>query len=66
MRLQLKELRIANRLTQATIAERAGIERTTYTNIERGIKNPSFKVASSIKRVLKTNDDDIFLDTNVT
>lgn len=65
MRVNLKERRNAKNLTQEEIAKLVGISRTTYTNIERGLKNPSFKVAQKIKRVLRTTDDNIFFNSDV-
>jgi len=65
MRCNLKKARKIAGLTQAEIAKKVGIARSTYTNIELGIKNPSFNVATKIKRVLNINDDDIFLNINV-
>lgn len=52
-------------LTQEEVAKRSGIARTTYTNIELGDKNPSLAVALKIKETLQTNDDNIFLISNV-
>lgn len=65
MRYYLKKARKEAGLTQAEIAKKVGIARTSYTNIELGIKNPSFDVATKIKRVLRVNNDDIFLNINV-
>jgi putative transcriptional regulator len=60
----LKEKRIKLSLTQQQFAKMIGVSRTTYTNIELGEKNPSLNVALKIKQILKTNNDDIFLDSN--
>lgn len=65
MRIKLKELREKSNLTQNEIANIVGIARSTYTNIELGDKNPSFNVALKIKDALNTNEDDIFLNTDV-
>lgn len=62
MRHKLRQLRVNKKLTQEQIAQKVGIDRAYYTNIELGNKNPSFKVAVKIKKVLNCNDDDIFLD----
>ncbi len=61
MRIKLKEIRLKNNLTHEELAEKVGINRATYTNIELGYKNPSLKVAIKIKDVLNYHDDDIFL-----
>lgn len=65
MRIKLKKVRQRKGLTQNEIAKLVGIKRTTYTNIELGRKNPSFKVASRIKKILDYERDDIFLSTEV-
>lgn len=62
MRNRLREVRLAQNMTQQEVAAAAEIERVTYTNIELGNKNPSFAVAARIKKVLGYHDDDIFLD----
>jgi DNA-binding XRE family transcriptional regulator len=43
------------------MAEEIGILRTSYTNIERGNKNPSIKVALKIKEILGEKED-LFAD----
>lgn len=65
MRSNLKRRRKELGLTHAEIAQKVGIARTTYTNIEKGTKNPSLIVAFKIKKVLKSEDDDIFLNSEV-
>ncbi|WFD09773.1 helix-turn-helix transcriptional regulator [Tepidibacter hydrothermalis] len=65
MRKNLKNEREKLGLTQAQLAKILGVARTTYTNIELGLKNPSFSLALKIKKELKAKDDNIFLKTNV-
>lgn len=65
LRINLKKLREKKKITQEQLAEEVGIARTTYTNIELGIKNPSFDVAVRIKEVLEVKDDNIFLIIDV-
>lgn len=62
MRLKLIALRKKRGFSQYSLSDAAGISRTHYAQIEQGKKNPSFKTALSIKRVLGYNGDDIFLD----
>jgi DNA-binding XRE family transcriptional regulator len=66
MRTKLLEKRKKMNMTQAQVADAAGISRSFYTNIENGIKTPSFKTAQKIAVVLKikTVDElnDIFFD----
>ncbi|PRX18099.1 putative transcriptional regulator [Orenia metallireducens] len=65
MRKKLKEKRLEKGLTQKRIAQKIGISRGHYTNIELGHKEPSFKVARAIKKELDEKNDDIFLISNV-
>lgn len=61
----MKKRREELKLTQAEIAELIGIARSTYTNIERGEKNPSFEIMLKVKEVFKVTEDGIFLNSNV-
>ena len=61
MRSKLRDVRVNRNMTQQEVADAAGIKRVTYTNIELGNKNPSFRVAAQIKKALSYFDDDIFL-----
>lgn len=65
MRINLKNKREKLGLTQAELAKKLSIARTSYTNIELGLKNPSLPLALRIKEELKVKTDDIFLITNV-
>ncbi|MDD2401971.1 MAG: helix-turn-helix transcriptional regulator [Clostridia bacterium] len=65
MREALKNRRLALSLTQKQLAEIINIKRSTYTNIERGNKCPSFNVALKIKQALEEKDDKIFLNSEV-
>lgn len=55
MRLWLKDLRQKRNLTQQQVAKRAGIERSFYTQIELGQRNPSVQTAQRIASVLNFN-----------
>lgn len=63
-RIKLKLRREELNLTHQDIAEKAGINRSTYTRIERGTRNPSWKVMHKIAIALKT-DVSIFFDHDV-
>jgi putative transcriptional regulator len=65
MRKELKAARLKKNLTQLQVAKYVGIDRSSYSNIERGNKNPSYQVAIKLKKVLGIKDDEIFLETNV-
>ncbi len=45
---------------QVEIAREVGITRSYYANIERGIRNPSLKVAKKIAQVLGSTMDELF------
>lgn len=64
MRKKLIELRKKRKLTQGEMAKRLNIARTTYTGYENGTFAPPLERAVEIKRILKTNKDDIFLVFN--
>jgi putative transcriptional regulator len=65
MRKALFQKRKENGLTQAEVAELAGINRASYVHIERGTRNPSLDVAKKIAEALGCKMDDIFLDSDV-
>lgn len=48
----LKQIRYTKEMTQAKVAEAAGIERASYTMIETGARRPSVEVAKRIAKVL--------------
>lgn len=64
MRKLLKEQRLNLGFTQLEVAQKVGIARTSYTNIENGTKDPSLKVAIRIKELFNIVDDEIFLQSN--
>lgn len=65
MRINLKKERQKLGLTQSEVAKKIGIARTTYTNIENGTKDPSFRLALKIKEFFNIKGDKIFLKDNV-
>ena len=54
------------KLTHAKLAEMAGIDRTAYTRIECGNRNPSVDTAIKIAQALGCTVEDIFLPSDVT
>lgn len=64
-RVRMKERRLELNLTHEQVADKLGIDRSTYTNIENGNRNPSFDLSLKIKRLFKVKSDDIFLVNNV-
>lgn len=60
MRIILREQRKKTNMTQKEIAIKAGISRSEYTNIEIGVRNPSFTLSLKLKEILGYSNDDIF------
>lgn len=52
IRQWLKEMREEKGLTQQEVADKAQMERSYYTMIERGKRKPSVQVAKSIAKVM--------------
>ena len=57
---RIKLARVENDLTQAQLAERAGVTRQTIGLIEAGRFNPSLKLCIAIARALNKTLDDLF------
>lgn len=51
MNNQLKKYRLENKLTQQVLADKIGINKTTYSNFETGARNPSLRVALKIQKI---------------
>ena len=66
MRNKLIEVRLKRGYTQEQIANKLNIARTTYTGYEIGNVTPSLEVALNIKKILNYENDDIFLNLDVT
>lgn len=57
---RLKEVRTAAGLTQADLADRAGVSRKTVNTVENGVFVPSTLLALSLARALGTTVEDLF------
>jgi len=57
---RIKELRKRNNLSQEKLAELAGIEPTSLSNIENGRNYPSFITLEKILKILKTDFVTVF------
>jgi transcriptional regulator with XRE-family HTH domain len=55
---KLKKAREQSGMTQAELADKAGIHFNYYARIERGEENPSFEKLQSIMKVLKIKSFD--------
>ena len=56
----LTKLRKSRVYTQAQMAEKLGISRSTYTNYENGNRTPDFEVLERISEVLACSLDELF------
>ena len=62
MRVRLQRMREVQGYTQYSVADALNISRSHYSQIESGEKNPSLKLAISIKNLLGYKSDDLFDD----
>lgn len=60
--LKLKNLRELNNLSNKKMADKLGISKTFYWQIENGKRNLSYEMAIRISKVLKSKPDKIFYD----
>lgn len=60
----MKFVRTALKLTQAQVAEAAGIDTSFYGQIERGVNVPSLKTFTAIATGLKVNPSDLLPGKN--
>ena len=57
---RLQEIRIANKLTQAQLAEKAGVETATISKIETGYQFPKPENIEKFAKILDTDVKDFF------
>ena len=50
----VRAARLALRLSQEDLADKAEIDRTYVSGVERGLRNPSIKVLARLAKALKT------------
>lgn len=55
-RYNLKSFRQRQGLTQQAMADKLGIAKITYVNIERGVHNPSFGLLEKFAEVFEYDD----------
>ena len=65
MRYNLINQRKKKRMTQKNISDLIDVSRSTYNAYELGTIDPPLEKALKIKKILKYNKDDIFLNKNV-
>ena len=61
MHNRIKELRARDNLTQAKLAELAGVRRETIVFLEKGKYNPSLRLAYSISQVFNLTIEEVFI-----
>ena len=61
---RLKEARTAAGLTQAELADRAGVSRKTINTVENGVFVPSTLLALQLARALETTVEGLFFLTD--
>ena len=57
---RLKEARLAAELTQAGLADKAGVSRKTINTVENGVFVPSTLLALELARALETTVEALF------
>ena len=63
LQTRIKELRISRGMDQSTLAELVGVRRETIGRLEKGLYNPSLKLAMDIAKVFGQTVEDIFFFT---
>ena len=58
---RIKELRQARDMKQSELAELVGVRRETIVRIEKGLYNPSLKLAVDIARVFGCTVEEVFI-----
>ncbi|MFR3672346.1 MAG: helix-turn-helix transcriptional regulator [[Clostridium] innocuum] len=66
MKYSLKELRARNNLTQAEMAERLGVSRKRYSDIEKRPNRVLCETMVNVASVLGVDIGDIFLPSSIT
>jgi len=60
MKTRIREFRAREQMTQAELAERVGVRRETIVFLEKGIYNPSLRLAYNVARALGAGIEEIF------
>ncbi len=60
-RTRLKELRASRNMKQGELAELVGVRRETIIRLEKGLYNPSLKLAVDISRVFGLKVEEVFI-----
>lgn len=60
MRINLKLFRVSKNLTQGEFAELAGVNRTTYSFIEKGTRNGKVEFWDNIQKAFNIPDEEMY------
>lgn len=63
---RIKEFRAVINLSQEELAEKVGVRRETIVRLEKGMYNPSLKLAVDIAQVFNKPVEEIFMFKNET
>lgn len=58
---RIKELRAAANLSQEDLANKVGVRRETIVRIEKGLYNPSLKLAIDIAKIFNKSVEEVFI-----
>ncbi len=58
---RIKELRASRNMKQGELAEIVGVRRETIIRLEKGLYNPSLKLAIDIARVFECTVEEVFV-----
>lgn len=60
-RVNLKKFRIERGLKSQEVAEKTGITRQHYSNIENGKRNPTYEFLSTFEKVFNIDERDVWV-----
>ena len=58
---KMKEYRAKKNITQGELADMVGVRRETIIRLEKGLYNPSLKLALNIAKILDTTVEELFI-----
>lgn len=62
---KLRELRLSEKYTTKAIADKLGISKAFYCQIEHGVRRLSYDMAVRIGKVFNLKPDEIFLEDHI-
>lgn len=61
LKTRMKEFRAKFNMSQSELAELTGVRRETIIRLEKGLYNPSLKLAVDIARIFQTTVEELFV-----